>query len=418
MAFVLEHLQGRSRLARYTGSYEVRIFKGVSGAESPRNDRRFAILNRRIERAKNIFQSNHGNINEIMHAYVENTRNLPVIAGTQTGKIYEFYHTLTYNVQSLETLRKLSGWLFMVRGVLEKLQGIKAKLVSGDKDWQSWDFANLLQALQNWKEIHPIAESSKKPEGGQKPHRDRSFQSQEPNLQPKRCVYYDKGTHKSFECTQVTLPTERRRKLQIKGLCFNCIGNKHKAAERRSRTRCPHCKQCHHSSICDKTTEETKMPENGGSAMTTTQQCEKVCHPIVVVKVNGVMCGALLDRGATVSYASGHLLDRLKLATKGTVTRRMQTIVGEIAKRIEIYKLTISDTKENCVIPVQATRVDRRELLSVENPRYPELIRKYSHLGGVQMEDTDIENFLPVDIILETSEYAKIKTHKTRELEI
>ena len=89
--------------------------------------------------------------------------------------------------------------------------------------------------------------------------------------------------------------------------------------------------------------------------MTATQQCEKVCHPIVVVKVNGVMCRALLDTGATVSYASGHLLDRLKVAPNGTVTRRIQTIVGEIAKRIEIYELTISDTKENCVIPAQAT---------------------------------------------------------------
>ena len=57
------------------------------------------------ERAKNILQSNHGNI-EIMHAYVENIRNLPVIAGTQAAKIHEFYHTLTYNVQSLETLGK------------------------------------------------------------------------------------------------------------------------------------------------------------------------------------------------------------------------------------------------------------------------------------------------------------------------
>ena len=64
----------------------------------------------------------------------------------------------------------------------------------------------------------------------------------------------------------------------------------------------------------------------------------------MVVKVNGVTCRALLDTGATVLYASGHLLDRLKLSPKGTATRRIQTIVGEIAKRIEIYELTISDT--------------------------------------------------------------------------
>ena len=32
--------------------------------------------------------------------------------------------------------------------------------------------------------------------------------------------------------------------------------------------------------------------------MTATQQCEKVCHPIVVVNVNGVMNRALLNTEA------------------------------------------------------------------------------------------------------------------------
>ena len=50
--------------------------------------------------------------------------------------------------------------------------------------------------------------------------------------------------------------------------------------------------------------KKTKRPENEGSAMTATQQCKKVCHPIVVVKVNSVICCALLDTGAAVSYAS------------------------------------------------------------------------------------------------------------------
>ena len=92
--------------------------------------------------------------------------------------------------------------------------------------------------------------------------------------------------------------------------------------------------------------------------------------------------------------------------------RRIQTIVGVITKRVEIYDLEINDTKENCVIPVHATRVDRGELLSVENPKYSEMIQKYSHLNGVRMEDTDTKTLLPVHLILGASEYAKIKTCK------
>ena len=143
--------------------------------------------------------------------------------------------------------------------------------------------------------------------------------------------------------------------------------------------------------------------------MTATQDREKVCHPIVLVKVNGVTCRALLDTGATVSYASGYLLDRLKLRPTRTHTRRIQTIVGVVTKRSEIFNVQASDTDEKYAIPLGVTRIDRAELLSVENPNYAVMISKYPHLKGVYMEDTDLK-MLPVHVILGTSDYARIKT--------
>ena len=122
----------------------------------------------------------------------------------------------------------------------------------------------------------------------------------------------------------------------------------------------------------------------------------------------------MLDTGATVSYASGYILDRLKLVPTNTLTRRIQTIVGIVTKRIETYDLQVSDTKGKCTMPVCATRVDRGELLSVDNPNYAEMISKYPHLKGVYMEDTDTKSHLPVHIILGASEYAKIKIRKSQ----
>ena len=72
-------------------------------------------------------------------------------------------------------------------------------------------------------------------------------------------------------------------------------------------------------------------------ALSATQEGEKVCHPIVLVKLNGVMCRALLDTGATVSYASGYILDRVNLVPSRTLTRRIQTIVDIVTKRTETY---------------------------------------------------------------------------------
>lgn len=381
------------------------------------------------ERAKNILRSNYGKTSEIVRAYIDNINALPVISGCQPNEIHKFWQTLNYNVQSLETLGKLSGCLSMVRGVLDKLPGIKADLVSGKPGWQDWGFAELMQSLEEWKAIHPMEVNESvhriSPSPPLPPHprpprpprppripRESNFYAQDRGSIPRHaCVYCDRVTHRSWECDSVTSPAERRRILQSKRLCFNCTGTQHSASQCRSRASCVHCKQRHHSSICDRpTTAGRQTTNNGGVALTATQEGEKVCHPVVLVKVNGVTCRALLDTGATASYASGYILDRLNLAPSRTLTRRLQTIVGTVTKRTETYNVQVSDTKGNYTIPLSANRVGRAELLCVENPNYREMIGKYRHLKGVNMEDTDTKSLLPVHVILGASDYAKIKT--------
>ena len=114
------------------------------------------------ERAKNILKSNYGKTSEIVGAYVDNINALPVVHGSHPSKIHQFCQTLNYNVQSLETLGKASDCLSMVRGVLDKLPGIKPELVSNKVGWQDWGFGELLQALEEWKEIHPLETNQKK----------------------------------------------------------------------------------------------------------------------------------------------------------------------------------------------------------------------------------------------------------------
>ena len=82
------------------------------------------------ERAKNTLQTNYGQTSEIINTHVENIQGLPVISGTHPTKIHDFFETLLYNVQSLETLGKTSDYKALVRGVLTKLPGIKAALRS------------------------------------------------------------------------------------------------------------------------------------------------------------------------------------------------------------------------------------------------------------------------------------------------
>ena len=73
------------------------------------------------EHAKTILKTKYGRPCEIVHAYMRNIMGLPVITGSQPRKVHEFYESLVYYVQSLETLGKLKEITGYVRTTLNKL---------------------------------------------------------------------------------------------------------------------------------------------------------------------------------------------------------------------------------------------------------------------------------------------------------
>ena len=247
-------------------------------------------------------------------------------------------------------------------------------------------------ALQEWTEIHPSEPSTQ----GHRQHK--SFQAQGYSPAPYGCVYGSDPSHKSVDCPTLVTVTERKIFLVDTKLCFNCTGGKHRADKCKSRSTCAKCKRKHHRSICDSASQS-------GSAMTTCQG-EGVCHPVVIVKVNNIMGRALLDTGSSSSYISSYLVELLNIKPAETVPQSLKTIVGLVTKNVEIYDVDISDTNNKTVLPVSVTKIDRREILTVENP---EVLAKYPHLKGVHMEETATKKELPIHIILDAGEYTKNK---------
>ena len=163
--------------------------------------------------------------------------NLPVITGSQPTKVHEFYKTLLFNVQSLETLGKLQDVKGNVRSVIDKLKGIKSDLVRGQSGWQDWDFPQLVKALKMWKDINPIESSDdikKKLPGAYSRH----FETHNYPARPGGCVYCQSETHKSIACDQLTKVDDHRKHLAKNGLCFNCTRGQHRAAGCKSRSAC------------------------------------------------------------------------------------------------------------------------------------------------------------------------------------
>ena len=60
---------------------------------------------------------------------------------------------------------------------------------------------------------------------------------------------------------------------------------------------------------------------------------------------------------------------------------------------------------------VNLIKVNKGELLTLENPDYHSVIAKYSHLKSVRMRDCDKPKpRLPVHVVLGAGKYARIKT--------
>ena len=77
--------------------------------------------------------------------------------------------------------------------------------------------------------------------------------------------------------------------------------------------------------------------------------------------------------------------------------------------KIELYDVKITCCDGSYEMITRSSKVDKSELLYIENPGYKRLIRHYQHLNAVQMDDHDNKNNLPVHVILGSGENARIK---------
>lgn len=58
--------------------------------------------------------------------------------------------------------------------------------------------------------------------------------------------------------------------------------------------------------------------------------------------------------------------------------------------------------------PVSVTKIDHKEILTVENQIYPEVLAKYTHPKGVHIAETATKKELSINIILGAEECTKI----------
>ena len=186
-------------------------------------------------------------------------------------------------------------------------------------------------------------------------------------------------------------------------LCFNCTGSRHRVAECRCTITCQSCCGKHHSSICDKLSNQLMLATGGG----------QLVYPVVVVEVDGIRCRALLDTGAGSSYSSAALISEMNRKPDRREYKRIEMMMTWTSQKIEMYKVQVSSIKGVFSLPTTLSKMDKETLSSIPNLGHVDIISKYQHLKGVAIDDTDIKPNLPIHVILGVSEYSKIKTNSS-----
>ena len=68
-----------------------------------------------------------------------------------------------------------------------------------------------------------------------------------------------------------------------------------------------------------------------------------------------------------------------------------------------MYKVQVSNFIGVFSLPTTLSNVDTKNLLTIPNPRYADIIFKYQHLKGVEIDDTNIMPELSIHVILGAS---------------
>ena len=92
-------------------------------------------------------------------------------------------------------------------------------------------------------------------------------------------------------------------------------------------------------------------------------------------------------------------------------------LTGITTRAMQVFDVVISSVAGDFKLDVDITKVNKRELLVLENPSYKHLIEANPHLKGVRMDDEDTKQMLPVHIIFGANDFAKIRTGKRLRVE-
>ena len=101
--------------------------------------------------------------------------------------------------------------------------------------------------------------------------------------------------------------------------------------------------------------------------------------------INGIKCRALLDTGAGSTYISQKLIELLKKKPAKTECRQID-MMSTLKRKVEVYGVQVKYLKGDFQLDVDARKVEKEVLISLKNPKYKEILKRFPHLKGEEIE--------------------------------
>ena len=207
-----------------------------------------------------------------------------------------------------------------------------------------------------------------------------------------------------MNCDNVQSVEETKKIHADKSLCFNCTSAKHRASDCQSRNTRRICNGKHHTSICYKM--ERREPGTTANLIGDSS----VIHPVLVITVGGYKFRSLLDSGASHSYTSSTAINLIKAKAKSTSLRKIAMLTGVETRSVQVFEVVMRSVTGDFTLNVNVTKIENGELLTLDNPRYSDLLNNHPYLRGVAMEISDTKAHLPAHLIIGANDFAKIRT--------
>ena len=235
-----------------------------------------------------------------------------------------------------------------------------------------------------------------------------------------KCVYCE-APHYSASCAKVTDTKLRRNILFESKRCFKCLKPGHQVKNCRKPNGCRSCGGHHHQSICSNASlgskretndeESNKQERDIEEKPATRTTCAKTKENVLLQTATATALNEdgsksttvriLFDTGSQRSYITDNLKTRLGLKPTKTETLQLNTF-GEKGYR-----------KQRCDVAAVRLKTNARELLEISALSYPVIcsplpgkvnVKEYSHLHGLRLADSSIEN-QPIDVLIGSDYY-------------